>query len=766
MKLTRRNFLAWAGLSAVGAVACDVIQDEELSLQSPASLPEDLVKGRDNWYATLGGQATDGEGVIVRVMEGRAKKIQGNPKYPVNQGKQSVRSESGLQALYHPDRISGPLLRTGPRGSGQYRAIQWEPDALDIFRRELRARSQGMVLITEPLRGTLGMIAERFATSVGGSHLGFEALDDTTYRAAVKGVFDQDRLPDFDIGNANYVISFGADFLSTWKGSTRLSTAYGDFRQGSKRQTQGSRGYLVHVDPRFSLTAANADEWLPIRPGMEGYLALSLAYVIISEGMQAEGVDVDALTNGQGAAALAAFAPEQIAGQLGIPEQLHEGKSGAEKIRDLASNFAHHGPSIALGGDNAGAHTNGQFNLMAIYVLNYLTGSVGSNGGMRFSPGSPLGNLADAAKIGSAQDWAGVAGDIRSGRTRLVLVHDANPVHGLPASMAFESALNRDDVFIVSFSSFMDETTALADLILPDRVFLEGWGDDVPEPGPGYEVIGMQQPVVNPLSDLDPRSFGDILLSMAQEMGQEGALPWTSVEEAMKSGVEALYNTGRGTSSHAASADDLWNLMLRQGGWWDEDATGPAPTAPSGILNTIAAQGREPGYAGSGDFYLLPFAHNTLLDGRLAHIPWMQGVPDPVTTVTWQTWVELNSSTASQMGLREGDIVSVSTDAGSISGVLYPNPALPPNVVAVPLGQGRKVGSDYATSGDARESSNALDLLSASHLTESGALAWAGHRASVSGTGESMKIAKFEGIFPARQIGHTAGEAVIIVTNH
>ena len=766
MKLTRRNFLAWAGLSAVGAVACDVIQDEELSLQSPASLPEDLVKGRDNWYATLGGQATDGEGVIVRVMEGRAKKIQGNPKYPVNQGKQSVRSEAGLQALYHPDRLSGPMQRTGPRGSGQYRSIQWEPEALDILRRELRARSQGMVLITEPLRGTLGMIADRFATSVGGRHLGFEALDDTTYRAAIKDVFDQDRLPDFDIGNANYVISFGADFLSTWKGSTRLSTAYGEFRQGNKRQTQGSRGYLVHVDPRFSMTAANADEWLPIRPGMEGYLALSLAYVIISEGMQAEGVDVDALTNGQGAAALAAFAPEQIAGQLGIPEQLHEGKSAAEKIRDLASNFAHHGPAIALGGDNAGAHTNGQFNLMAIYALNYLVGSVGSGGGVRFNPGSPLAMLPDASRVGSTEDWASVANNIRSGETRLVLVHDANPVHGLPASMAFESALDRDDVFIVSFSSFMDETTALADLILPDRVFLEGWGDDVPEPGPGYEVIGMQQPVVNPLSDLDPRSFGDILLSMAQEMGQEGELPFANTEAALKACVEGLFATGRGTSSHAASADELWNLMLRQGGWWDENAKGPIPSAAGGLLNNIASQAREPGYAGSGDFYLLPFAHNTLMDGRLAHIPWMQGVPDPITTVTWQTWVELNSSTASQMGLREGDIVSVTTDAGSISGVLYPNPALPPNVVAVPLGQGRKVGSDYATSGDGRESSNALDLLSASHLTESGALAWAGHRASVTGTGESIKIAKFEGIFPARQIGHTAGEAVIIVTNH
>ncbi len=766
MKFTRRNFLAWAGLSALGAVACDVIQDEELSLQSPASLPEDLVKGRDTWYATLGRQATDGEGIIVRVMEGRAKKIQGNPKYPVNQGKQSVRSEAGLQALYHPDRIAGPMVRNGPRGSGLYRSIQWEPEALDMLRRELRARSEGMVLITEPLRGHLGMIADRFATSLGGRHLGFEALDSGAYRSAIKGVFGQDRLPDFDIANANYIISFGADFLSTWGATTRLSTAYGEFRQGNKRQTQGDRGYLVHVDPRFSMTAANADEWLPIRPGMEGYLALSLAYVIISEGMQAEGVDVDALTGGQGAAALAAFAPESIAGSLGIPQELHEGKSGAEKIRDLAANFAKHPPAIALGGDSAGAHTNGQFNLMAIYALNYLVGSVGSPGGIRFNPASPLGNLPDAASVGNLQDWAGVVSDIGSGRTRLVMVHEANPVHGLPASLGFGGALNRDDLFIVSFSSFMDETTVMADLILPDRVFLEDWGDDVPEPGPGYEVIGMQQPVVNPLGDLDPRSFGDILLSMAQEMGQESELPWPSVEAAMRAGVEALYGTGRGTSSQVASAPELWNLMLRQGGWWDEAATGPVPNAPGSLLGDIAASAREPGYAGSGDFYLLPFAHNTLLDGRNGHIPWMQNVPDPVTTVAWQTWVELNSATAARLDLREGDVVSVATDSGSITGVLYPNPALPPNVVAVPLGQGRRVGSDFATGRDARESANALDLLSPGHLTESGSLAWAGHRATVRGTGESLKISKFEGIFPAREIGHTPGEQVVDVTNH
>jgi anaerobic selenocysteine-containing dehydrogenase len=769
MKLTRRNFLAWAGLSAVGAVACDAyqfqIQEEELSLQSPRDLPEDLVKGRDNWYATLGRDATGGDGVIVRVMEGRAKKIQGNPKYPVNRGKQSVRAEAGLQALYHPDRIAGPMRRTGSRGSGLFQDIDWEPEALDILKRELRARSQGMVLITEPLRGHLGMIAERFASLLGGKHLGFETLDDTTYRAAVKEVFGQDLLPDFDIANANYVLSFGADFLSTWGSSTRLATAYGDFRQGAGR---GERGTLVQVDPRFSMTAANADKWLPIKPGMEGYLALSLAYVIIEENLVPD-VDGNALTNNEGAAALAAYNPETVGPMLELPPQMHEGQSAAEYIRELARDFAGHRPSIALGGDSAGAHTNGQFNLQAIYALNYLVGSVGEKGGIRFNPGSPLRDLPAAANVGSLQDWQDTAGAIRSGNTRLVLLHNADPVHGLPASVGFADALNRDDLFIVSFSPFLDETSIMADLILPDRVFLEDWGDDIPEPGPGYQVVGMQQPVVNPLSDLDPRSFGDLLLSMAQEMGQESALPWGSVEAALKESVEALYNLNRGTSSEVASAGELWNLMLQQGGWWSERDTGSNPGAPrTDLLNLIAGRGKLPDFSGSGNFYLLPFAHNSLLDGRNAHLPWMQAAPDPITTVTWQTWVEVNSRKASELGLREGDIVRIESDAGSITALVYPNPALPPNVVAVPLGQGRRNGSPYASGGDPRESSNVMDLLSSdgASMTETGALAWAAHRVRVVSTGESLKVSKYEGIFPAREIAISEGEEIIKVTDH
>ena len=81
MKLNRREFLALTGKTAAGAVifaACG-LPERELIVQSPVEMPEDLVRGEDAWYATSMGDFTNGDGVLIRVMEGRAKKIEGNP---------------------------------------------------------------------------------------------------------------------------------------------------------------------------------------------------------------------------------------------------------------------------------------------------------------------------------------------------------------------------------------------------------------------------------------------------------------------------------------------------------------------------------------------------------------------------------------------------------------------------------------------------------------------------------------------------------------
>ena len=775
MGLTRRDFLKWSAVSAVGAVACNIFREGEMEIQSPLDMPEDLVTGRDNWYATLCRQCPEREGIVVRVMEGRAKKVQGNPLYPTNRGKQSARCEAGLQAMYHPDRLAGPLLRDplSPRGSGRFRQIDWD-SAMGRLLFQLGELREGnntgaMLTVTEPLRGHMGMVVNRFVEAYGGRHLAFEPLEQAGLRAVVEKLFGQDVLPDFDIENSRYILSFGADFLSTWVSPVRYARGYGEFRAGGNGK---ERGTLVHVEPRYSMTAANADQWIPVAPGREGTLALSMAYVIISEGKADPGV-VAAVTGGAGASALDDFHPEKVVDPqdprfIGIPPTIG-GEPAAEAIRRIAREFAESRPSLAIGGGEAAAHTNGLFNLSAIFALNYLVGSVGrrpGQGGIVFNPSSPIEGLPAASPSGSFADWLRITDELRGGRIKVLMVRGANPVHGLPDSTGFLEALKEGDPgpFVVSFSSFMDDTTRMADLVLPERVYMEDWGDDIPEPGPGFQVVGFQQPVVNPLPDLDPRSFPDVLLTVSQELGLDDGLPNT-FRDVLRQGAQQLFELDRG-SVQAASFEGFWNGMLQQGGWWDEGAVSTdSPPAPPDLAKLIQREKspvfREP--TGGKAFYLVPFLSNSLLDGRGAHLPWLQAAPDPLTTVTWQTWVEINSREAGRMGLTEGDVVRIVSTEASIEAIVYPHPSIPPDVVSVPVGQGHIPGLQYSTREDEQRGSNPIAVLVPEFDKESGALAWAATRVLVLPTGRNVRVSKFEGIVPSYPVG-TREEDIVQVT--
>ena len=776
MNLGRRDFLKWSGLAAVGAVACNIFDDQDMQIQSPVLMPEDLVTGKDNWYATLCGQCPEREGILVRVMEGRAKKVRGNPLYPTNQGSQSARCEGGLQALYHPDRIEGPLERVPgtARGSGQFQSIpSWEV-ALDRLAARLRPLRDGnpsaMLMVTEPLRGHLGLVVNRFVEAYGGRPpLAFEPLDQRVLRASVKRVFDQDRLPNFDIENASYVLSFGADFLSTWVSPVRYARGYGEFRgdRGGK-----GRGTLVHADPRYSMTAANADEWIPILPGKEGMLALSMMQVILLEGLADPGV-ADAMTGGAGASLLEAYRPEKVWGEIGIPEFVSKGtrkESAPDLIKRIAKEFTDRRPSLAFGGGDATGHTHGISNMSAVFALNYLVGSVGKKpgeGGIVFNPPSPIDDLPPTTPASSLEDWQKVVDDINSGQIEVLMVHGANPVYGLPVRLELGGALERDDLFIVSFSSFMDDTTQMADLVLPERNYLEDWGDDIPDPGPGYQVVGIQQPVVNPLTELDPRSFPDMLLTLSQELGLDDGLSDT-FEAILKDGARKLFDLKRG-SVQETRFTAFWNKLLQQGGWWDtsELSKDQAPDPPD--LADLLQLGVRPAFKeppGRGKLYhLVPFLSNSILDGRGAHIPWLQAAPDPLTTVTWQTWVEINAQEARRMGLKEGDEVSLVAPEGySIKVAVYPHPAVPTDVVGVPIGQGHSPGLQYADKDGKQRGENPLSILAPETVRGTGSFAWGATLVSIRPTDRSSRVSKFEGIVPAFPIG-TKEEDIVHVTN-
>ncbi len=747
MGLTRRQFLTLTGGSASAAalfVACGVPEDE-LLVESPIRMPEDLVSGRDNWYATLCRECSTSEGVVVRVMEGRAKKIEGNVDYPVNAGKHSARCEASLQALYNPDRIRGPLVRAGERGAAQFEEISWT-DAIGRLTFQLQnlqsnRRQQGMVLATAPGGGHAGLVGRRFTEKFGGKYAPYETLESTNLKMAISTVFGWERIPDFDIENSNFILSFGADFLNTWGSPVRYSRGYGNFRQGDRE-----RGTHYHVDSRFSMTSANADKWIPVMPGMEGLLALSIAHVIVEDGM-ASG-SVGALTGGDNEV-LAAFAPETVAERVGV---------SAEKIRGIAHDFAGHGPAIAIGGGSAGAHTNGLFNMIAIYSLNHLVGSAGRPGGIIFNPAPPLEEISDSSSATLA-DWQETIADMRAGRVNALLVRGADPFYGLPASLGIRDA-SYDVPFICSFSDIMDDTTAMSDLVLPQHSPLEDWGTDAPAFGPGYEVIGFQQPVVRPFfenrgSELGTRGFADVILTVAQGLNLDLELGGSTFKEILQSEARKLFDLNRG-SVRANDFGSFWNGTLQRGGWWDTGAR----AKDVGIAPAELPEFQEPEFEGGDryEYYLTPFSQTGIGEGQRAHLPWMQATPDPITTATWRTWIEINSRLAEELDIREGDVIRVASPRGSIEALAYPHPGVPPYTVSIPFGQGHNAGGRYAKDRGA----NVFSILAPLTDSESGAFAWAATKVNIEKTDEWVRVPKFENTVPETPVDH--GNHIIEIT--
>ncbi len=730
MEISRRNFLKLMATSAAGAVVFNGCKapEREVLMQSPLLMPEDMVTGLDNWYATICRQCPSGCGIIVRVIEGKAKKIEGNPDYPVNQGKLCARGQAGLQVLYHPDRIKGPKRLIGNRGSGQYEDISWD-EAINELTSRLRQRqgqSNTVIMMTEPVRGHLATVVKRFAESYGAEHLVYETFADTVLKTAASRSFGQNAVPDLDIQNTNYILSFGADFLGTWGSPVRYSRAYGAFRQDRSR-----RGTLVQIESRMSTTGASADEWIPVNPGTEGVLALSMAQVIISQGL-GNSAAANALTGGGGATRLNAFSPDEAARVTGV---------SAGKIIELARAFAAQRPSLAIAGSSAAAYSNGLFNASAINALNYLVGSVSTSGGLVFNPQAPIAELQDATATATFSGLERIAGRLAGTQppVNLLMLHNVNPVHGAPSSLGMRTGLNRVG-FIVSFSSFIDETTEMADLILPDHTYLESWGDDVPDPGVGYEIVGLQQPVVNPL--YNTKAFPDVLMAVAKQLGGQvqGAVPWGSFADLIKQDTQKVSALNRG-SVRAPNFDTFWVGALQRGGWWDTGAKaqGAPPQAPA--LPTSATAPTFAGDPGAYPYHLIPFTSMALSDGSGANLPWLQSLPDPLTTMTWTTWIEINPKTAKELGIQEGDVLSVESPNGVIRVPAYIYPAIPPNVVAIPIGQGHTSYGRYA----AKRGQNVLSILAPVKDSETGGFAWAATRVKLTKTGDRVKMPKIEG---------------------
>ena len=717
--MNRRKFLRVLGASGGGAVALSGCSTDSVEKLIPYLVPnEDQIPGIATYYASTCRDCPAGCGVHVRVREGRAVKVEGNPDHPINRGKLCARAQASLQGTYNPDRITGPMARNA---AGELEPITWDEAIARVAERLGAADGSKVWFITGNEGGSFDQLVNEWLRALGSSgRMVFEPFGYEAVRYANRQVFGVDAIPAYQFADAEYILSFGADFLETWVSPVEYARGF----SAAHGYRDGAMGRYVHIEPRMSMTAMSADEWIAPAPGSEGLIALAMAQVILSEGLGRPPRDAGRLRG-----VLDDYAPEDVAVRADV---------SAEIIRRLAGEFAAR-PSIALPGGMGTQHTDAHGTAAAVNILNYVAGNVGRT--IVFGADVQAGGRSSYASI-EAFVTAAAAGDVE-----VLFVHGANPAFATPSAGGRFGAAQQSAGFNVSFARFEDETTAAADLVLPDHDPYEQWNDYEPRAG----IHSLVQPVMQPV--FDTRQTGDVLIEVARRVGGrmvQGFVPARN-DGTYKDYLQERWRELQRERRDRRPFDTFWREALQRGGIWSEAPRSTVRLAPSASEITPPAAGAAP----EGQFTLIAYPSLALYDGRAANRPWLQELPDPVTKMTWGTWLEIHPDTAERLGLAEGDLVEITTgDGASLTVPAYLYPGLRHDVVAMPLGQGHTRYGRYATD----RGVNAYGLLNQDPTAFGGVSHY--QTVTLRPTGDHEYLAKTEG--KRRQLGRGIAQAVTL----
>jgi molybdopterin-containing oxidoreductase family iron-sulfur binding subunit len=676
----RRDFLKLVGLGA-GTAAVAGCADPIEDLVPYVVQPEEITPGIATVYTSTCRECEAACGLHVSTREGRPIKLEGNPDHPINRGKLCARGQAGLGRTYHPDRFEGPLA------DGQ--STTWESAEARLLA-AVQANPGGTWVLGASRGPTIdGIIDAVVSAGALGGRVVYQPFDGSALRSAAQSVFGVAAMPQFDLSGADLVLDFGSDFLDTGLSPVENAAQFAAARDLAQHPDGGAK--LVTIGPRLTMTGGSADSWIPAAAGSEGTLALAIARAVAGRRGDVDASLDAALAN---APALAAAA---TAADVGLAS-----------IEALVDAIAHAHAVVALPPNPAAAGSNAVAATAAVLLLNAVVGSVGS--------GVKLPRRADPRTAAPYAEVQGLVDAMNAGQVSVLIVHDANPLYSLPSASGFSAALGKVGL-VVSLASLADETSAEAAMVLPDHTPFESWGDAEPRDG----VRSVIQPTVRPLHDT--RAIGDLFLALGRGLG--ASVPAGTTREILSA------NWGGGASFRAA---------LVQGGSFSGSSAGGASVKRS----AAAAVGAASQLAGSGDHTLIAYPHSYIGDGSGAALPWNQEIPDPVTKLSWRSWVEISKSTAERLDVKFGDIVRIDTGNGAIEVPAYPRGGIRDDAVAVAIGQGHTVGHYASMAGDGApgvaRGANVAAVLPVS-TDESGGRAWLATRVSLSKTGAFQRIA-------------------------
>ena len=719
LRISRRTFLKASGATGLFLFATRLFRVKWPA--KPALPPEGEGVVTERWVNTSCLNCPARCAITVRVVNGRAVRIKGNSLSRVSDGEICPRGHVGLQVLYDPARIAMPVKRTNP-SKGRDVDPGWAPTtwsaALDEIAGRLasvRASGPERLAIFSGLnaRSDEDLIG-RFAQAYGTPNLikddSVEVPAEKTGRMLADGNYGSLA---YDLGKTSYVLAFGASILESERPLARNLRMW-----GKMRRERPTRGKVVVFDPRYSVTAAKADEWVPSRPGTDAGLALAIANVLISEELYDQRFVADHSVGFEPFRdlVLRQYSPEQVAAITDVD---------AAVIRHIAREFGDTRPALAWAGRGVTAWPGGTETVFAIHCLNALAGAIDAPGGVLYQEDPPYRGMPDLKLDSIAESGLQERPTDAFGR-RNFIIRPLDPremlLSSLPAlptmGIGFNANFSMTGVpgtwdeglkhlpYYVHVSPVIDEMALYADIVLPAPTFLEQWGYDHSPAGPGFAELKLKQPVAQVWDSA--KSVGDVIFEMAARLGgsigsaftgigdnaagfvryrTESLLPFSELTD---KGVwvgpdyrygkyDRIFKTPSGRFEFQSAALAKANLF---GSSYSE--RGLPQFARPRFQGDNVFQGSRPKYS----LTLLSYQPVLAVESGRQNYPWAQEVFFVQHGVGWTSLAEINRETARSLGVRDGDEVWVESAFGRVKLKARVTDWLRPDCVAIARGQG------------------------------------------------------------------------------
>lgn len=651
-EIGRRDLLKLGGAALVFAAAGCARRPVE-KIVPYLNAPEEITPGKPNWYASTCGGCAAGCGILVKTREARPIKLEGNPEHPLNRRGLCARGQAALLDLYDPDRARYPLKVF--RSETEPEKIDWQTADSEIAYALATAQKE-IVVLTGTIHGPARqkVIKEFLDTYQRSRHVVFDVFSEEELLIAQKVCYGTGVLPRYRFDKAEIVVFLGADPLAGGHSVTEFIREV-----GLKRKIKDwAMSQIISFEPVLSLTGSNADRHYLVRPGDLLKVALALANQLVVVERRSEYAGRAEVIN-----SLRDFEPGKVEQEVNLP---------GGTIKSVANQLWNNRTKSLVFTGGLACRTEAILSLHIVTnFLNSILGNDGTTVDYSQSPSQQSG--------GSYSALVSLISEMQAGKVEVLMIYGINPAYSLPTSAGFTEAIQNVKT-LVSFNDRLDETSSLADYLLPSLHFLESWGDAEPQKG----LYSLTQPAIEKLHN--NRGFEESLLTLAQAVKSgpqnKGSITWYNFLK--KTWEKEVY------SKHKVIADfeEFWTSALREGVFDTVDRT--VESTPPRRFKTAALKLISEPKTKISDFSLVLYPPALQYDGRANNNAWLMETPDPVSKITWDNYLAVAPRTAEKLGLKENQVVFLTCYGFSCEIPVHIQPAVHPEVLAVAVGWGRQ----------------------------------------------------------------------------